>query len=237
MLKHILVALFFLVIKCSFAQVNSSERVAINKPSIKTADKDSTDKDEAKKLIQFGACGMISSLSFLKPPQDFSYFPEFSLRAYYQTNRYVQILLEYSHISQVNIVPAWQKVQNTYLDLDAHFLLRSHQNQRATFYAIVGGLVQLLHGVYTGVDNDNKYVPQAQKNTYYKTMYYGGSIGLGGECRIIRRLYLFGEIRWRYIKSEAGLLLSDECYNVGIKYTLHNFKPIYKGVGKRFKWF
>ena len=248
MFKHILFALSFLVIKSSFAQSTKSllalnksshlyKQATVNKTPIKK-DKDSTDKDEAKKLLQLGACGMISSLSFLNSPQDFTYFPEFSLRAYYQTNRYVQFVLEYSHIAQQNIMPTWLNVQNTYLDLDAHFLLRSDKkNQRAAFYAIIGGMAQLLHGIYTGADNDNKFAPHAQQNNYYKTMYYGGSIGVGGECRIIRRLYLFGEVRWRYIKSEAGLILSDKCYNVGIKYTLHNFKPIYSRPGKHFKWF
>jgi hypothetical protein len=246
--KHILVALFFLIIKCSFAHANNAlialnkssngyKQETINRTPVKK-NKDSTDKDEAKKLLQLGACGMLSSLSFLNSPQDFAYYPEFSLRAYYQTNRYVQLVFEYSHIAQVNIAPTWLNVQNTYLDLDAHFLLRSDKkNQRAAFYAIIGGMAQLLHGIYTGADNDNKFAPHAQQNNYYKTMYYGGSIGVGGECRIIRRLYLFGEVRWRYIKSEAGLILSDKCYNVGIKYTLHNFKPIYSRPGKHFKWF
>jgi len=191
------------------------------------------------KAIEVGAGGILTSLNFFKNAQNFTYYPASSFRLYLQPNTFVQFVFDYSKVEQVNIVPTWYNVRNTYLDLDAHFLLRPANAQRTLVYFVLGVTSQFWHGVYTGIDDYNHYILTVKKNTDYKAIYYGGTIGVGFEFKVADRINLYGEVRYKLTQTDVGFGLSDVCYGVGVKYTLIDFrpKPIYNKPSKHFHWF
>jgi len=208
-------------------------------PQVKKEEPYNKDDFEPKQAIEFGAGGILTSLNFFKNAQNFTYYPASSFRLYLQPNRFVQFVVDYSRVKEVNIVPTWYNVQNTYLDLDVHFLLHPANADRTTVYFVLGIVSQFWKGVYTGIDDFNHYVLTVQKNTDYKAIYYGASIGAGFEFKIINRLKLYGEVRYKLTQTDVGFGLSDVCYGAGIKYTLLDFhpKPIYNKPSKHFHWF
>lgn len=208
-------------------------------PPAKKEDETKTEDFVPKQAIEVGAGGILTSLNFFKNAQNFTYYPAASFRLYVQPNSFVQLVVDYSKVQQVNIVPTWYNVQNTYLDLDAHFLLHPAHADRTTVYFVLGFTSQFWRGVYTGIDDFNHYVLTVKKNTDYKAVYYGGTIGIGFEFKIVNRLKLYGEVRYKITQTDVGFGLSDVCYGGGVKYTLLDFhpKPIYNKPSKHFKWF
>jgi hypothetical protein len=199
--------------------------------------KDTLVNDTKPTRIQIGAGGLYTSLNFFKNAQAFTYYPAYSARLYFQPNSIIQFVLDYSKVQQVNIIPTWLNVHNTYLDIDAHLLMHPNQG-KTTVYFILGFSTQFWKGVYTGVDDYNYYVLHVKHNTDYKTIYYGASLGIGFEYKLVKRLEAYGEVRYRMTKTDVGFGLSDVCYGVGLKYTLFDFhpKPVYNKPGKHFKW-
>jgi hypothetical protein len=253
MQKLILLIVFYVLGITAFAQVppkyismgqNETPKNYYQKEEDAAARKDSIikakrDKQNRQKAIDIGAGGLITSLNFFKNAQTFTYYPASSFRLYAQPNSFIQFLVDYSHVQQVNILPTWLNVQNTYIDLDAHFMLHPANADRTTVYFILGASSQIWKGFYTGIDNYNYYALHVLPNTSYKTVYYGGSIGIGFEFKIINRLNLYGEVRYRITQTDVGFGLSDVCYGAGVKYTLFDFhpKPIYNKPSKHFHWF
>ncbi|HTA63344.1 MAG TPA: hypothetical protein VK835_12845 [Bacteroidia bacterium] len=191
------------------------------------------------KAIEIGAGGLYTSLNFFKNAQAFTYYPASSFRLYLQPNNFVQFVLDYSHVKQVNIVPTWLNVQNTYIDFDAHFLMHPDKADRTLVYFVLGVSSQIWKGLYTGIDDYNYALLHIPHNTNYKAIYYGASIGVGFEFKVINRVNLYGEVRYRMTQTDVGFGLSDVCYGAGVKYTLVDFhpKPIYNKPGKHFHWF
>ena len=192
-----------------------------------------------KQAIEVGAGGILTSLNFFKNAQNFTYYPAASFRLYVQPNSFLQLVVDYSKVQQVNIIPTWYNVQNTYFDLDAHFLLHPAHADRTTVYFVLGFTSQFWRGVYTGIDDFNHYILTVKKNTDYKAIYYGGTIGIGFEFKVVNRINLYGEVRYKLTQTDVGFGLSDVCYGVGVKYTLLDFhpKPIYNKPSKHFHWF
>ena len=200
--------------------------------------KDTTPNKEVKsKLIQIGAGGLYTSLNFFKNAQNFTYYPAYSARLYFQPNDILQFVVDYSKVQEVTIVPTWLNVHNTYLDLDAHLLMHPNHGN-AIVYFVFGFSTQLWKGVYTGVDDYNYYVLHVKHNTDYKTIYYGVSLGMGFEYPFLKRYAAYGEVRYRMTKTDVGFGLSDVCYGAGLKFTLFDFhpKPVHSKPGKHFKW-
>jgi hypothetical protein len=191
------------------------------------------------KSIDVGAGGIFTSLNFFKNAQNFTYYPAGSFRLYVQPNNFLQFVVDYSKVQQVNIIPTWINVQNTYLDLDAHFLLHPAHAERTIVYFVLGVTSQFWHGIYTGIDDYNHYVLTVKKNTDYKAVYYGGTIGVGFEFKVVNRINLYGEVRYKITQTDVGFGLSDVCYGAGVKYTLLDFhpKPVYNKPSKHFHWF
>ena len=214
-----------------------------SKPSVYTnADTGKTKKLEKINVIHIGAGGLLTSLNFFKNTQQFTYFPEVSARIYYQPAGFLRLMVDYATlIKQVNIIPTWLNVKSTYIDVDAHILmrLRNIENQNKLFYFIVGASAQSWKGYYTGIDDFNNSALKIQPNTNYKMLYFGGSIGFGFEYNFAPRLGMYGEIRFRVTNTDVGFGLTDVCYGLGIKCRLIDFYPkaIYKRPGKHFKWF
>jgi hypothetical protein len=205
-----------------------------------TAAKSDTVKDDLKsKAIELGAGGLYTSLNFFKNAQAFTYYPASSFRLYLQPSSFIQFVVDYSHVKQVNIVPTWLNVQNTFIDFDAHFLMHPDHANRTIVYFVLGVSSQIWKGLYTGIDDYNYAVLHIQKNTNYKTVYYGASLGVGFEFKIVNRINLYGEVRYRITQTDVGFGLSDVCYGAGVKYTLFDFhpKPVYAKPGKHFHWF
>lgn len=250
-----LVILFWFCVK-PFAQSNpylilenkeAEKKQKAAKQQKKVAQKKTTEKEEetkseefeAKQAIEVGAGGIYTSLNFFKNAQNFTYYPAGSLRLYIQPNRFVQFVVDYSKVKEIDIVPTWYNVQNTYLDLDAHFMMHPANANRTMVYFILGVSSQFWRGLYTGIDDFNHYVLTVKKSTDYKAVYYGGSIGAGFEFKIINRLKLYGEVRYKVTQTDVGFGLSDVCYGAGVKLTLFDFhpKPIYNKPSKHFRWF
>ena len=188
--------------------------------------------------MQVGAGGLFTSLNFFKNAQAFTYYPAYSGRLYFQPNGLIRFVLDYSHVEQVNILPTWLNVQNSFIDLDMHLLMHPIRST-ATVYFILGFSSQQWKGFYTGQEDFNNGVLKIPPYTSYKSLYFGGSIGFGFEFHLVRQLDLYGDVRYRMTKTDVGFGLSDVCYGLGIKYTLLEFypKPVYTRPGKHFHWF
>ena len=239
--------IFFLCCLKPFAQGNPSQifqnneakknRKANQQQTNNNFKKDTINKEPSQARIQIGGGGLYTSLNFFKNAQAYTYYPAYSARFYFRSTNFLQFVVDYSKVQQVNIVPTWLNVHNTYLDIDAHLLMHPNQG-KATVYFILGFSSQFWKGVYTGIDDYNYYVLHVKHNTDYKTVYYGVSLGFGFEYNIIKRFDVYGEVRYRITKTDVGFGLSDVCYGVGLKYTLFDFhpKPVYNKPGKHFKW-
>ena len=199
--------------------------------------KDSVSNSNKTRVIQVGAGGLLTSLNFFKNAQQFTYYPAYSARIYYQPSQYIRFVIDYSKVKQANIIPTWLNVQNTFIDIDAHILM--HFNDKiSSAYFILGASSQYWKSFYTGVDDYNN-IGTRKPNTNYKTIYYGANIGIGFEFSILPRLDIYGEIRYRITNTDVGFGLSDVCYGIGLKYTLLDVHPghTYRRPGKHFHWF
>ena len=199
--------------------------------------KDTATNSGKTNIIQIGAGGLLTSLNFFKNAQQFTYYPAFSGRLYYQPSQYIRFVVDYSKVEQVNLIPTWLNVRNTYLDIDAHFLLH-FDDKISSAYFILGASSQYWKSFYTGIDDYNNRGTRIP-NTNYNAVYYGANIGFGFEFNILPRFDVYGEIRFRITDTDVGFGLSDVCYGVGIKYTLLNIHPIhgYRRPSKHFHWF
>jgi hypothetical protein len=247
MKKLVFIIVFLSCWITSFSQSNPYQKIQNNEAKKnRTANqqqennnfkKDTVDNGAKPTRIQVGGGGLFTSLNFFKNAQAFTYYPAYSARLYFQPTSYLQFVLDYSKVQEVNIIPTWLNVHNTYLDIDAHFLMHPYEG-KTTVYLVLGFSSQFWKGVYTGIDDYNYYVLHVQHNTNYKTVYYGASLGIGFEFNLIKRLDLYGEVRYRMTKTDVGFGLSDVCYGIGLKYTLFDFhpKPVHNKPGKHFKW-
>jgi hypothetical protein len=216
--------------------VENSFRTSQNNASA-VSKKDSIKKSNKTNIIQIGAGGVLTSLNFFKNAQQFTYYPAYSGRLYYQPSQYIRFVIDYTKVKNVNLIPTWLNVQNTYIDIDAHILM--HFNDKiSSAYFILGASSQFWKSFYTGIDDYNNHATRIP-NTNYNTVYYGAIIGIGVEFRILPRFHAYGEIRYKITNTDVGFGLSDVCYGVGMKYTLVDIHPghVYKRPGKHFHWF
>ena len=82
---------------------------------------------------------------------------------------------------------------------------------------------------YTGINDFNTRNAKIVPNTNYKTIYYGGNIGLGAEYQIFHRLDIYIEMRFRVTDTDVGFGLSDVCYGGGIKYAIIDGTQLFAG--------
>lgn len=188
------------------------------------------------KLIEIGAGGFYSSLNYFKNAGQSTFFPGYSARVLFQPNNYIRFCADLSQVTNVNIEPTWLNVSNRFIDVDMHFLMRFF-DRISSAYFILGFSTQQWKGFYTGIDDYNAPVLKIQKNTEYSKTYYGGNIGMGVEFKILPRLDIYSELRWRLTQTDVGFGLSDVCWGAGIKFTVLKLNPFYRKLGDRYHWF
>ena len=229
MQKFIFLAVLFLLINNLSAQ---------NKYAASKNPQNDTVNSSSNKItrIQIGVGGVFSSLNFFRNDLAKRSYPGVSARIYYQPLKYLRILVDYTQIQPVSLRPTWLNVHNSYLDIDANFLF-NFNDSKFFGYFILGASSQHWNGFYTGIDDYNNRGVRVP-NTNFKTTYYGGNMGFGAEDRIISRLDLYIEIRFRVIDTDIGIGLSDVSYGGGIKYSVIDRYPgkIYKKPSKHFRW-
>ena len=192
-------------------------------------------------IVQAGVGGLLTSSNFFRNDQLHTLSPAFSGRLYYQPTGFLRFVLDYSMVEKTNIIPTWLNIKNSLIDIDAHFLMHfNNTDNRSLVYFILGATSQIWKGYYTGIDDINYAIDlKIQPNTDYKAIYFGACVGLGFEYKILPRLDVYGEVRFRIMNTDVAFGLSDVCYGAGLKYTLLDIHPkaVYKKPGKHFKWF
>ncbi|MHB8260184.1 MAG: hypothetical protein ACYDCN_04995 [Bacteroidia bacterium] len=200
--------------------------------------KDTINNPNKINIIQIGVGGLLTSLNYFRNAQQFTYYPAFSARLYYQPNGFVRFVIDYSKAQPANIIPTWVNVKSAYLDIDVHFLMHTSKDI-GLIYFIVGASSQSWKGFYTGIDDYNKAADKnILPNTNYNTNYFGGNVGVGFEFKILPRFDVYGEAHYYITNTDVGFGFSNSSYGAGIKYTLLDIRPkaIYQKPSKHYKW-
>jgi hypothetical protein len=202
--------------------------------------KDTAANTNRTNIIQIGVGSFLTSSNFFRNDQQSTLCPALSTRLYYQPNGFIRFVVDYSIVEKINIIPTWMNVKNSFLDINAHFLMHFNNTNRGLIYFILGATSQSWKGYYTGIDDINYAKDEKiQPNTNYKAIYYGANIGVGFEFKILPRFDAYGEVRFRIMDTDVAFGLSDVCFGVGLKYTILDFNPKvpHKKPSKHFKWF
>ena len=181
--------------------------------------KDSTRKT---RFFSVGAGFVKTSLNFFKNYQEETYTNGYSLRAMYQLSETFRLAGCFSKVRSVNIVPTWINVNNSFYDLDAHFLMH-FMDRRSIGYFVIGVSAQHWHGYYTGLHDLNHWKLKLEANTDYRALYFGTKLGMGAEIKVFGPLSGYGEFLFRVSKTDVGFGLSDVVYALGLKVNVANF--------------
>ncbi len=181
-------------------------------------------KDTARKtrILSVGGGYVKTSLNFFKNYQEDTYVDGFSGRLMFQTSETFRLALCFSQAQSVNINPTWINVNNSFIDLDAHFMMH-FADQRNIAYFIIGASGQYWNGYYTGLHDLNAWKLHATPNSNYKALYFGAKMGMGVEIKIFGPISGYGEFIFRFTKTDVGTGLSDVVYGLGIKLNIANF--------------
>jgi hypothetical protein len=180
-------------------------------------------KDTTRKEHYFSVGGgfIKTSLNFFKNYQEETYSNGYGLRALYQFSETFRLAACFSKVQSVNIVPTWVNVNNSFYDLDAHFLMR-FMDRRSIGYFVIGLSAQHWYGYYTGLHDINSWKLNTAPNTNYEALYFGGKLGMGAEIRIAGPLSGYGEFLFRITRTDVGFGLSDVVYGLGLKVNVFN---------------
>lgn len=180
-------------------------------------------KDTTRKsrILSVGGGFIKTSLNFFKNYQEETYSNGFGLRALYQVSETFRLAACFSKVQSVNIAPTWVNVNNSFYDLDAHFLMH-FMDRRSIGYFVMGLSAQQWRGYYTGLHDINSWRLKATPNTDYRALYFGARLGMGAEIKIVGPLSGYGEFLFRITKTDVGFGLSDVVYGLGLKANLAN---------------
>ncbi len=180
-------------------------------------------KDTAQKTRIFSLSGgfIKTSLNFFKNYGEDTYSNGYGLRALFQPSETFRMAACYSSVEMVDIKPTWLRVNNSFYDLDAHFLMH-FADRRNIAYFIMGLSAQYWNGFYTGLHDVDFWKLNAPHNQTYKALYFGGRIGMGAEIKVYGPISGYGEFIFRLTKTDVGSGLSDVVYGLGIKVNVAN---------------
>lgn len=180
------------------------------------------DTSQKTRILSVG-CGYIkTSLNFFKNSPEGTNANGFSGRIMFQTSETFRFAACFSQAQSVTISPTWINVNNSFIDLDAHFMMH-FADQRNIAYFVLGASGQYWQGYYTGIHDLNAWKLNAKPNSDYKALYFGAKIGMGVEIKIYGPISGYGEFLFRFTKTDVGTGLSDVVYGLGIKVNLANF--------------
>jgi len=192
--------------------------LAFSANSISYAKKDTTHKI---RIISLSAGFIKTSLNFFKNAAEETYSNGYGFRALFQPGETFRVGACYSKVESVNIDPTWVNVNNSFYDLDAHFMMH-FLDKRNIAYFILGLSAQHWKGFYTGLHDLNSWKLNIPKNSMYQSLYFGGRIGMGAEIKIIGPISGYGEFIFRITKTDVGSGISDVVYGLGIKVNVAN---------------
>lgn len=180
-------------------------------------------KDSTRKARFFSVGGgfVKTSLNFFKNYQEETYSNGYSFRAMYKVSETFRLSGCFSKVRSVNIVPTWINVNNSFYDLDGHFLMH-FMDRRSIGYFVMGVSAQRWHGYYTGLHDLNHWKLNLEANTDYSALYFGAKIGMGAEIKVIGPVSGYGEFLFRVSKTDVGFGLSDVVYAMGLKVDVIN---------------
>lgn len=184
----------------------------------------STDPDDTipkTRILSVGAGYIKTSLNFFKNAQEETYSNGYGFRIAFQPAEVFRIAACYSKVESVTIDPTWINVNNSFFDLDAHFMMH-FADKRNIAYFILGASGQYWDGFYTGIHDLNRYKLNAKPFTQYHALYFGGKIGMGAEIKLFGPISGYGEFIFRITKTDVGTGLSDVVYGLGIKVNVAN---------------
>ncbi|MGZ3863067.1 MAG: hypothetical protein ACXVPN_04625 [Bacteroidia bacterium] len=187
------------------------------------------DTSQHTPIIFSVGCGFIyTSLNFFKNYQEDTYTRGYGFRALMQLNNTFRICISRDEVKSFDVPPVWLHVKNTVYDLDLH-LICHFRNSKNTIYVIFGGSAQYWDGFYTGINDYNAWKLNIPKNTQYKSISYGATVGVGTEIILYGPLSLYGEFRFRVSKTDLGAGLNDVLYGAGLKLNLPHRKSKKQG--------
>lgn len=184
-------------------------------------------KDTTKKegvIFSVGANMIYTSLNFFKNYQEETYYSGRGIRLMAQFGDRFRISSGIEQVRAINIVPIWYNVSNTFYDLDAHWILHFLDGHSKAYF-ILGASAQKWQGFYAGTHDLNGWKMHVSPNQNYTALYYGITMGMGAEIKIIGPLSLFGEFRCRISKTDVGTGLNDVLYSGGLKLNFLALKP------------
>lgn len=175
-------------------------------------------------IFSVGGGFIYTSLNFFKNYQEDTYTRGYGFRAMLQLNNTVRICVSRDEVKSFDVQPVWLHVKNTMYDVDLH-LVNHFWWSKHTIYLILGGSAQYWDGFYTGINDYNAWKLNIPKNTEYKSVSYGATVGIGTEIVLYGPLSLYGEFRFRVSKTDLGAGLNDVLYGAGLKLNLPHRKP------------
>jgi hypothetical protein len=170
-------------------------------------------------IVSVGTGFVYTSLNFFKNYDETANSRGYSGRIMLQLNDRFRISTEVVKINAVDIPPTWYNLHNTYVDIDGHALMH-FRDKRNLAYFILGASAQSWSGFYTGINDLNASKLNIRPNTYYKTLYYGITMGMGVELKVYGPISLYGEFRFRISRTDVGTGLNDVLTSGGIKVNL-----------------
>lgn len=201
------------------------------------------DTSQKTRIFSVGAGFVKTSLNFFKNFGEDTYSNGYGVRAMFQPSQTFRMAACFSKVESVNITPTWVNVNNSFFDLDAHFMMH-FADKRNIAYFILGASGQHWKGYYTGLHDLNKWKLNLTPNSMYSSVYFGGKIGMGAEIKIVGPISGYGEFIFRITKTDVGAGLSDVVYGLGIKANLANLARKSSGrhrsllkFGDKYHWF
>ncbi|HWY37618.1 MAG TPA: hypothetical protein VNY73_03600 [Bacteroidia bacterium] len=206
--------------------LSSQSPLASELPKKKKKDKDTTEKTGL--VLSIGGGGIYTSLNFFKNYQEQTYYGGNGVRVLAQFNDLFRVCLSRDEVNSIDIPPVWLNVKSVYYDLDLHIISHFWGTENLG-YLILGASSQYWNGFYTGINDFNAWKLNIPRNTYYHTLYYGATVGVGTEIKLVGPLSLYGEFRFRLSKTDLGTGLNDVLYGGGLKLNLATIKKPKEG--------
>jgi len=175
-------------------------------------------------LFSLGGGLIYTSLNFFKNYQEETYYRGVGGRILMQFSDRFRVSVNMEQVKSINIEPIWINVTNTFFDVDGHLLMHFADKKNIAYF-IAGASAQYWKGFYTGVHDINSWRLNIPPNSKYQALYYGITIGMGAEAKIVGPIRIYGEFRFRISKTDVGTGLNDVLYSAGLKINLPVLKP------------
>ena len=201
----------------SFGLFQNTSAIELTKPNKKDTSK------QKGIVVSIGGGPIYTSLNFFKNYQEETYYKGWGGRILMQFSERFRMSFNLEQVRSINIQPIWINVNSTFYDLDAHFLMHFADNRNLAYF-IMGASAQYWNGYYTGIHDINSWKLNIPLNSYYHTLYYGITLGMGAEAKLIGPLSIYGEFRFRVSKTDVGTGLNDVLYSAGLKLNLPKLK-------------